>query len=119
MRARQVVPQAITLRAADGVTTYGQLFVPATLRSGAKAPAIVFIHGGSRRQMLQTWHPLRYYHATYAFNQWLASRGYVVLSLNYRSGTGYGLDFREALDYGATGASEYRDVEAAGAYLAA
>jgi len=41
----------------------------------------------------------------------------VVLSVNYRSGIGYGMEFREALDYGAAGASEYQDVEGAGLYL--
>jgi len=42
----------------------------------------------------------------------------IVLSVNYRSGIGYGLDFREAVDYGATGGSEFRDVVGAGLYLA-
>ena len=51
------------------------------------------------------------------FNQYLASQGYVVLSVNFRSGTGYGLEFREALNYGATGASEYNDVVGAALYL--
>jgi dipeptidyl aminopeptidase/acylaminoacyl peptidase len=37
--------------------------------------------------------------------------------VNYRSGLGYGMDFREALDYGASGASEYRDVVGAANYL--
>ena len=37
--------------------------------------------------------------------------------MNYRSGIGYGLDFREALNYGATGASEFNDVLGAGLYL--
>jgi len=50
-------------------------------------------------------------------NQFLASRGYVVLSANYRSGTGYGMEFREALNYGAHGASEFNDVLGAGLYL--
>jgi dipeptidyl aminopeptidase/acylaminoacyl peptidase len=117
IRARLVRPQAVMLRAADGVTTYGQLFLPPASVT-TRRPGVVFIHGGSRRQMLATWHNLSYYHATYAYDQWLASQGYVVLALNYRSGTGYGLDFREARDYGATGASEYRDVEAAGRWLA-
>ena len=58
-----------------------------------------------------------YYHGTYAMNQWLASQGYVVLSVNYRSGVGYGMEFREALNFGATGASEYYDVLGAGGYL--
>jgi dipeptidyl aminopeptidase/acylaminoacyl peptidase len=47
----------------------------------------------------------------------LASQGFLVLSVNYRSGIGYGLDFREALDYGARGASEFNDVLGAGLYL--
>lgn len=50
-------------------------------------------------------------------NQYLANRGYVVLSVNYRSGIGYGLDFREALNYGADGASEFGDVVGAGLYM--
>jgi dipeptidyl aminopeptidase/acylaminoacyl peptidase len=67
--------------------------------------------------MLLGWHYLDYYHKTYALNQYLASRGFVVLSVNYRSGTGYGLDFREAPNYGAAGASEFNDVLGAGLYL--
>jgi len=41
----------------------------------------------------------------------------VVISLNYRSGIGYGMEFREALNYGAQGASEYYDLAGAGLYL--
>ena len=50
-------------------------------------------------------------------NQYLASQGYVVLRVNYRSGIGYGLHFREAVNYGASGASEFNDVMGAGLYL--
>ena len=52
-------------------------------------------------------------------NQALALRGYIVVSLNYRSGIGYGMEFREALRQGATGGSEYRDVVAAAKWLGA
>src|SRR2546422_431372 len=55
-----------------------------------------------------------YYHNSYAMNQYLASRGYMVLSVNYRSGIGYGRAFREAKHRGPRGASEYQDVVAAG-----
>ncbi len=75
------------------------------------------MHGGSRRQMLLGWHYMDYYNNAYGMNQYLASQGYVVLSINYRSGIGYGMDFREAINYGATGASEFNDVEGAGLYL--
>jgi dipeptidyl aminopeptidase/acylaminoacyl peptidase len=67
--------------------------------------------------MLMGWHSMHYYSNAYAMNQYLASQGYVVLSINYRSGTGYGLNFREALQYGPTGGSEFRDVKGAGLYL--
>jgi dipeptidyl aminopeptidase/acylaminoacyl peptidase len=112
-----VTPQRVTFPAADGMIIPGQLFVPRDLKPGEKRPAVLFFHGGSRRQMLLTWHYLSYYHNTYAMNQYLASRGYIVLSVNYRSGTGYGLNFREALNYGATGASEFNDVLGAGLYM--
>ena len=112
-----VEPEAVEFPASDGMTIRGQLFLPPGVREGERRPAVVFFHGGSRRQMLLGFHYLSYYHNAYAFNQYLASRGYVVLSVNYRSGVGYGLDFREALDYGAQGASEFRDVLGAGLYL--
>lgn len=67
--------------------------------------------------MVLGWNPMEYYSNAYGMNQYLASQGYIVLSVNYRSGIGYGLDFREALNYGPTGASEYNDVQGAGLYL--
>ncbi len=112
-----VAPQRVTLTAADGKLVPADLFLPRGVRAGEKRPAVIFIHGGSRRQMLLGFHYREYYHNAYAFNQYLVSRGYVVLSLNYRSGTGYGLDFREAPNYGATGASEFYDLLGAGLYL--
>ena len=115
--AELVTPQQVILAAADGLRVHAQLFLPKDAGSGQRHPAVVFMHGGSRRQMLLGWHYMDYYHNAYAFNQYLASRGYVVLSLNYRSGIGYGLDFREALEYGPSGASEFNDVQGAGLYL--
>jgi dipeptidyl aminopeptidase/acylaminoacyl peptidase len=113
-----VIPKAVEITATDGMKIPGQLFLPKNHKAGEKHPAVIFFHGGSRRQMLLGFHHGQYYHNSYALNQYFASQGYVVLSLNYRSGIGYGLEFREALEYGAVGASEYRDVEGAGLYLA-
>jgi dipeptidyl aminopeptidase/acylaminoacyl peptidase len=115
--AAMAVPQQVIFSAADGLQIHGQLFLPANANDGTPHAAIVFFHGGSRRQMLLGWHYMDYYSNAYAMNQYLASRGAIVLSVNYRSGIGYGLDFREALNYGATGASEFNDVLGAGMYL--
>jgi dipeptidyl aminopeptidase/acylaminoacyl peptidase len=112
-----VVPQPVVYSAADGLKIHGQLFLPPRLKPGERRPAVIFFHGGSRRQMLLGWHYMDYYHNAYALNQYLASRGMVVLSANFRSGTGYGMEFREALNYGAHGASEFNDVLGAGLYL--
>ncbi|MGD8698110.1 MAG: prolyl oligopeptidase family serine peptidase [Gemmatimonadales bacterium] len=112
-----VVPQPVIFSAADGMPIHGQLFMPSDARPGDGRPAVLFFHGGSRRQMLLGFHYGGYYHNAYAFNQYLASLGFVVLSVNYRSGIGYGMEFREALGYGATGASEFNDVLGAGLYL--
>jgi dipeptidyl aminopeptidase/acylaminoacyl peptidase len=114
--AALVEPQQVTFPAADGMLIHGQLFLPPNAAQG-KHPAVIFFHGGSRREMLLGWHYMFYYHQAYGFNQYLASKGYVVLSVNYRSGIGYGEEFREALRYGATGGSEYNDVIGAGMYL--
>lgn len=112
-----VKPQAIAIKATDGMKIPAQIFLPKDARAGDKRPAVIFFHGGSRRQMVLGFHYSQYYHNAYSLNQYFASQGYVVLSVNYRSGIGYGMEFREAIDYGATGASEYRDVEGAGLYL--
>jgi dipeptidyl aminopeptidase/acylaminoacyl peptidase len=118
--AALVEPQAVSVTASDGMSIPAQIFRPASpVAAGQKRPGLIFFHGGSRRQMLLGWNYRSYYHNAYAFNQYMASKGYVVLSVNYRSGIGYGLDFREALNYGASGASEYNDVVGAGLFLRA
>lgn len=118
-QAALVEPSAVMITAADGKQIPAQLFLPRDARPGDRRPAIVYMHGGSRRQMLLGFNYSSYYHHAYSMNQFLASQGYVVLSLNYRSGIGYGMEFREALNYGASGASEFNDVLGAGLYLRA
>ncbi len=116
--AALVRPQPVMITAADGMVIHGQLFLPKE-SNGQRHPALIFFHGGSRRQMLLGFHYMYYYSNAYAMNQYLASQGYVVLSANYRSGIGYGLNFREAINYGARGGSEFNDVIGAGLFLKA
>ena len=105
-----VVPQPVSFQAADGVKSYGQLF---RVRSTTAQPGIIFLHGGPTRQMLLGWHPMEIYSDHYAVNQYLATHGYVVLSVNYRLGTGYGHAFEHPEHAGPFGAAEYADVLAA------
>ncbi|MCD6193387.1 MAG: S9 family peptidase [Candidatus Aminicenantes bacterium] len=116
-RQKLVKPQQVIFKAPDGLEIHGQLFLPHGAKAGDKRPAVIFMHGGPIRQMLLGWHMRGYYHNAYAMNQYLASQGYVVLSVNYRSGIGYGYDFRTAPKQGPRGASEYQDIVAAGRYL--
>jgi dipeptidyl aminopeptidase/acylaminoacyl peptidase len=115
--AALVVPRKVVFRSPDGLDIHGQLFERPGLTG--KHPAVVFVHGGPPRQMLLGWHYSYYYANSYAVNQYLASRGYVVLSVNYRLGIGYGHDFHHPPHAGAAGAAEYQDVLAGGRYLAA
>jgi dipeptidyl aminopeptidase/acylaminoacyl peptidase len=69
--------------------------------------------------MVLGYHYRFFYHLAYGVNQWLANQGYVVISVNYRSGIGYGKSFRMAPNTGGRGNSEYQDVVAAAKYLQA
>jgi dipeptidyl aminopeptidase/acylaminoacyl peptidase len=115
--SKLVGPQQVVFKAEDGLQVHGQFFLPPGARAGERLPAVIFMHGGPSRQMLLGWHYMYYYHNAYGFNQYLASLGYAVLSVNFRSGIGYGRAFRMAPRRGARGASEYQDVLAAARYL--
>lgn len=113
---RMTEPKQVVFEAADGLKIHGQLFMPPPGRA-ARGPAILFFHGGPIRQMLLGWHPQDAYTYMYALNQYFASEGYVVLSVNYRGGTGYGLNFREAPKFGSAGSSELNDILGAAVFL--
>ncbi len=120
--AALVEPKQVVFKAADGVMVHGQLFLPAQTSTagqpGERRPGLIFLHGGPIRQMLLGWHYRGAYYANaYAMNQYLAAQGYVVLSVNYRAGIGYGRAFRRADKQGPRGASEYQDVLAGARYL--
>ena len=111
-----VTPKPVSFTAEDGLTIHGQLFEP---RNGPpKKPAVVFVHGGPQRQMLLGWHYGDYYSNTYALNQFLVNNGFIVLSVNYRLGIGYGFEFQNAPHTWMYGADEYKDIKAAGEWLA-
>jgi dipeptidyl aminopeptidase/acylaminoacyl peptidase len=112
-----VTPELVHFRASDGVEAHGQLFKPRDADATTRRPAVVYIHGGGPRQMLLGWHTRWEYAFDYGANQYLASRGFIVLSVDYRLSVGYGQSFQFPDNTGVRGASEYRDVLAAGRYL--
>jgi dipeptidyl aminopeptidase/acylaminoacyl peptidase len=109
-------PVSVTFKAEDGVLVHAQLFLPG---GSGKHPGLVYVHGGPPRQMFPAFHFMGYYADDYAMNRKLAELGYAVLSVNYRSGVGYGQAYREDPGRAWRNASEYRDVIAGGRFLAA
>ncbi len=114
--ASLIEPKQVIIKSLDGLTLHGQIFDNSN--GSQKKPAIIFIHGGPPRQMLLGWHYSDYYSNAYAVNQYLANLGFVVLSINYRLGIGYGYEFQHPKAAGPLGASEYLDIKAAGEWLA-
>ena len=115
--AQLVTPKQVVFKSEDGLEIHGQLFTPKNQKK--RGPALIFTHGGPIRQMLLGWHYMQYYHNAYAMNQYLASTGYTVLSVNYRLGIMYGRAFHDPPKSVWRGASEYQDVVAGGKFLQA
>jgi dipeptidyl aminopeptidase/acylaminoacyl peptidase len=113
--AALVTPTPVSFTAPDGLTVHATLF-QSPVGAGSR-PGVIFVHGGPPRQMLLGWHYMDYYSNAYAVNQYLAAHGFVVLSVNYRLGIGYGRAFQHPPHAGPTGAAEYQDVLAGARYL--
>lgn len=84
-------PVQITSR--DGLELVSYLTLPRWLDKGARLekpiPLVLYVHGGPNSR------DNKGYNATH---QWLANRGYAVLSVNYRGSTGFGKSFINAGD---------------------
>ena len=115
----QRIPELVEITATDGKQFMATIFYPDNYDENKEYPSAIFLHGGSRRQMLQAYHYSGYYSNAFALQQYFASQGYIAMMINFRSGIAYGTSFREADNYGITGASEVYDLIGAGEYLAA
>ncbi len=81
---RELIPcESIRWKSPGGETVHGLLYYPDLDRyeSPGKPPLLVQIHGGPTSQVNAGWR---------AEAQYFATRGYAVLMVNYRGGTGYG-----------------------------
>lgn len=72
----------VIIPARDGESLVSYLTLP--LETSANLPLVLVVHGGPWARDSWGYNPL---------HQWLANRGYAVLSVNYRASTGFGKDF--------------------------
>ena len=102
-----VAPLEVSFRSYDGLYIQGFLYMPPGHQPGDRHPALVQVHGGGTNA---------YLHGENLFEQYLASRGYVVLAVNYRGGSGFGREFQDlGINDWANG--QARDAAAAGVFL--
>ena len=103
-------------QARDGVDVPARLFTPEAVgatRDPSK-PGVVFVHGAG---WLQNAHRFwSSYYREYFFHHLLASRGYVVIDVDYRGSAGYGRDWRTAVA-GFMGSKDLEDVVDAAKFL--
>ncbi len=109
-------PKVVMVTARDGVKVPSRLYRPEDLgeKPHAKRPAVIFVHGAG---YLQNAH--RYwstYFREYMFHHLLASKGYVVLDVDYRGSAGYGRDWRTAI-YRHMGGADLNDIVDGAKYL--
>jgi len=90
-----LVPEIVMVPASDGVQVPARIYRPKDMNAQPNGAAVIFLHGAG--YMHNVNHYWSYYFREYMFNQLLASRGYVVIDMDYRGSAGYGRDWRTAI----------------------
>ncbi|HEY0969966.1 MAG TPA: prolyl oligopeptidase family serine peptidase [Gemmatimonadales bacterium] len=90
-----VKPEIVMVPASDGVGVPARIYLPESWGAERNGAAVIFVHGaGYLHNVHDYWST---YAREYMFNQYLASKGYVVLDMDYRASAGYGRDWRTAI----------------------
>jgi dipeptidyl aminopeptidase/acylaminoacyl peptidase len=109
-----IVPEIVMIPASDGVQVPAHIYKPSDMHAAANGAAVIFVHGaGYLHNVGNFWSE---YPREYMFNQFLASKGYTVLDLDYRGSDGYGRDWRTAI-YRHMGGRDLEDQVDASKYL--
>ena len=98
-----VPTEDIECKSKDGADVHGLLTRPADFKQGTPVPTILFIHGGPNGQDSHSFDFLR---------QWLATKGYAELNVNYRGSSGRGQEWSQAI-FADWGDKEVLDLKAA------
>ena len=90
-----LTPEIVMVPASDGIKVPARIYRPKDMKASANGAAVIFVHGaGYLHNVHNYWSS---YSREYMFNQYLASKGYVVLDMDYRGSAGYGRDWRTAI----------------------
>jgi dipeptidyl aminopeptidase/acylaminoacyl peptidase len=109
-----IVPEIVMIPASDGVSVPAHIYRPKDMGAQPNGGAVIFVHGaGYLHNVGNFWSE---YPREYQFNQYLASKGYTVVDLDYRGSAGYGRDWRTAI-YRYMGDRDLQDQVDASKYL--
>jgi dipeptidyl aminopeptidase/acylaminoacyl peptidase len=109
-----IVPEIVMIPASDGMSVPAHIYRPKDMGAQPNGGAVIFVHGaGYLHNVGNFWSE---YPREYQFNQYLASKGYTVLDLDYRASAGYGRDWRTAI-YRYMGGRDLQDQVDASKYL--
>jgi dipeptidyl aminopeptidase/acylaminoacyl peptidase len=90
-----ITPEIVMIPASDGIKVPARIYRPKDMKASNNGAAVIFVHGaGYLHNVHNYWSS---YAREYMFNQYLASKGYVVLDIDYRGSAGYGRDWRTAI----------------------
>ena len=90
-----LAPEIVMIPGSDGVAVPARIYRPKDVNAQPNGAAVIFVHGAG--YMHNVHHYWSSYSREYMFNQYLASKGYVVLDIDYRGSAGYGRDWRTAI----------------------
>ncbi|HEX6574043.1 MAG TPA: prolyl oligopeptidase family serine peptidase [Gemmatimonadaceae bacterium] len=109
-----IQPELVMIPASDGVQVPAHIYRPKDMGAQPNGAAVIFVHGaGYLHNVGNFWSE---YPREYMFNQFLASKGYTVLDVDYRGSAGYGRDWRTAI-YRYMGGRDLQDQVDASKYL--
>jgi dipeptidyl aminopeptidase/acylaminoacyl peptidase len=103
--------EVLKYKSRDGVEIEGILIYPVGYQKGTTYPLVTIVHGGPESNYANGW--MTSYSEP---GQVLSGKGYVVFYPNYRSSTGYGVQFAAA-GYGDPAGKEFDDIADGMQYL--